>query len=281
MKRNGVLKMKKRISGRKAALIAIAAAALLIAAGFAVRALIVRGPAPARAGSDTAAATDAPEASASGRRKSPAWELPQKYERLNVFLTSVVQQNIENTKTDLDEDAELIRFAFGYRKTADPDSFSEREYEGVLCPALTLGQVNETLTYFFGKTVSPDREDYRAESGGSADFNCVFRDGVFLNVPPYPTEKYDFPLRFALVESVDEETCTLHFRLYRINPDDWGEGEAGRHVPFLPIMSVYDAENKNGETRNWITRLGKGEAVLRDLGDELRLVEMTCSLYYD
>lgn len=188
---------------------------------------------------------------------------------------SIVQQNITNTSTDLDEDEELIRFVFGYRRANDPESVAEQQYNGVSCRALTLEQVNETLTYYFGKTVSPDREDYSITLDENESFYCVYRDGWFLNVPPYPTEEFSFPIRFALVERVDEETCTLHFRLYQINPYAWGVGEAERHVPILPIMSIFDAERTNDATRDWIARLGKGEAVLRDLGEDLQLVEMT------
>ena len=195
--------------------------------------------------------------------------------RLNRFLTAIVQENIENTQTDLDEDAELIRFVFGYRRHDDPASVVEKEHGGEVCRTLTLEQVNETLSYFFGKTISPDQEDYSIQIDDSECFCCVFRDGCFWNLPPYPTEEFSFPTRFALVESVDEETCTLHFRLYRTNPYDWGIGEAERHVQVLPLMTIHDTERKNKATKNWIVRMGKGEAVLRDLGENLQLMELS------
>lgn len=258
---------------------------VIIAAGFAIKALCRRGSdpattetaqaavteAPAPTENEQTAATEAPE----GSHRPPSWELGPNQERLNRFLTDIVQQNITNTSTDLDEDEELIRFVFGYRRANDPESVAEQQYNGVSCRALTLEQVNETLTYYFGKTVSPDREDYSITLDENESFYCVYRDGWFLNVPPYPTEEFSFPIRFALVERVDEETCTLHFRLYQINPYAWGVGEAERHVPILPIMSIFDAERTNDATRDWIARLGKGEAVLRDLGEDLQLVEMT------
>lgn len=278
--------MKKHKFGWKQALCAAAAVAVLIAAGFAIKALCRRGSSPTENGQAAAAdspaptengqtaATEAPE----GSSKPLIWELSANQVRLNRFLTEVVQQNVTNTSTDLDEDEELIRFVFGYRRANDAESVAEQQYNGVSCRALTLEQVNETLTYYFGKTVTPDREDYSITLDGNESFNCVYRDGWFLNVPPYPTEEFSFPLRFALVESVDEETCTLHFRLYSINPYAWGVGEAERHVPIMPMMSIYEAEFTNDETRDWILRIGFGEAVLRDLGDELQLLEMKCDM---
>ncbi len=276
--------MKEHRSGWKTALCIAAALVLLIAAGFAVKALIKRAPAPTVTDSpaatdapaptvtDPPAATDAPEETS----EPLVWEVGDYHVKLNRFITDIVQQNIMNTETDLDEDAELIRFVFGYRRANDPDSVIEQQDNGVSCRTLTLEQVNETLTYYFGKTIAPDHEDYSIMLDETESFNCVFHDGCFWNIPPYPYEEFPFPVRFALVESVDEETCTLHFRLYKINPYAWGLGEAGRHVPILPLMSIFDCEHTNEATRNWFSRIGFGEAVLRDLGDELQLLEMTC-----
>ena len=277
--------MKKHGFGWKQALCIAAAVVLLIAAGFAVGALIKRGPAPTATGQ--ASATGVPEGTpdhtaatdAAKTTKEPiVWEVGDDKVRLNRFITDIVQQNITNTETDLDEDEELIRFVFGYRRANAPDTVTEREDGGVSCRTLTLEQVNETLTYYFGKTVSPDREDYSITLGENERFTCVFRDGCFWNIPPYPTEEFSFPTRFALVERVDEKTCTLHFRLYRINPYAWGLGEAERHVPIMPLMSIYEAESANEETKDWIKRIGIAEAVLGDLGEELRLVEMSCTI---
>lgn len=288
------IKTLRQRNGRKQALCAAVAIVLLIAAGFALKALCRSEPAPPpprtepAAGSEALEAHETPEAAGNAEAsenaetaeesgKSPAWELAANQERLNCFLTAIVQQNIMNTGSDLDEDAELIRFAFGWRKVNDPESVLEHEEDGVLCRTLTLAQVNETLTAFFGKTVSPDQEDYSITLEEGECFRCVYRDGCFRNLPPYPAEEFPFPVRFALVESVDEESCTLHFRLYKINPYQWGVDEAERHVPILPLMTIRDAEGNNKATRGWISRIGRGEAVLRDLGEELQLVEMNCN----
>lgn len=193
--------------------------------------------------------------------------------RLNCFLTSIVQQNVVSMQTDLDEDAELVRFVFGYRKTNDPSSILEQNDGENNCRTLTIEQVNETLTMLFGKSISPDQEDYSIIFDESEGFHCFYRDGVFWNVPPYPTERYPFPIRFALVSGIDEETFTLHFRLYQANPWIWGVEETERHIGVLPFMSFADAEGNNT-----ISFLGEGDAILRDFGENLQLIEMTGAL---
>ena len=230
--------------------------------------------------------TDKTEETGKTKRTEPetspnAGVITMESERLNRFLTGIVQQNIVDTRTDLDEDAELVRFVFGYRRTNEPESVLEEEKDGVSCRILTLEQVNETLTTLFGKTISPDQEDYTIPIDETESFHCVYQDGCFRNMAPYPTEQFTFPIRFALNDKIDEENCTLHFRLYKINPYEWGIGEAERHVSVLPAMSFYDAEHTtNKETKNWIIKIGEGEAVLRDFGDDLQLIEMTGELYH-
>ena len=189
--------------------------------------------------------------------------------RFNYFLTSIVQQDIVNTKTDLDEDAELVRFAFRYRKTNKPASVTEETVDGVTSRTLTLDQVNETLSKLFGKTLSPDREDYSIALENGEVFSCVYRDGSFVNTSPFPTERYSFPIRFALTETINTENCVLHYRLYRINPWIWGEGEAERHVGVMPASSFIEVDD-------WevITFIGEGNAKLKDLSKDLQLVEM-------
>jgi len=250
--------MKKRT-----AVLLAAAVALLAALGFGVRALVGRGSAPA------------PEASVQTARQLDPVPLPRgavdpETVRLNRFLTGIVQQDVVDTRTGLDEDAELVRFVFGYRRTNAPDSVAVLDEGGVSCRALTLEQVNETLSELFGKTVSPDREDYGIPA---EDFVCVFRGGRFLHMPPYPDEKYSFPLRFALVDKADAETGIVHFRLYRVNPAFWGEGEAERHIGVLPLLNFIDAESSEN-----ILNIGEGEARLLDSGSGLQLEYLTAEL---
>ena len=268
--------------GWKQGICVVAAVMVLVAAGFGVKEIIEH----------NLVSTQTTESDPGGRTQkidpnyveepedfatlasSPVGYVPSQEVRLNTFLTSIVQQNIESTQTDLDEDAELIRFAFGYRNTNDPDSIREQKYKGVLCRTLTLKQVNETLNDLFGVTVSPNRENYSIPTDGKGAFHCIFRNGCFWNIPPYPTEEFSFPLRFALVKKIDKETCTVYFRLYKLNPYAWGEEEAERHVSLTPMMSIYVVENGDEETKHWILRLGEGKAVFRDLGVDLQLTEL-------
>lgn len=200
-------------------------------------------------------------------------------ERLNRFLTGFVQQEVLNTQTDLDEDAELVRFAFRYLQYNDRNSVTEQEGDNP-CRILTLEKVNETLNRLLGRTITPDREDYSILTDESEEFHCSFRDGSFLHTPPYHTDEYGYPVRFALVETVDEETCTVHFRLYRANVSAWEVGEADRHIPLLPAMSFLDAETANSATKNWIIRIGEGDATFRDFSKNLQLVEFSAELFH-
>lgn len=200
-------------------------------------------------------------------------------ERLNRFLTGFVQQEVLNTQTDLDEDAELVRFAFRYLQYNDRNSVTEQEGDNP-CRILTLEKVNETLNRLLGRTITPDREDYSILTDESEEFHCSFRDGSFLHTPPYHTDEYGYPVRFALVETVDEETCTVHFRLYRANVSAWEVGEADRHIPLLPAMSFLDTETTNSTTKNWIIRIGEGDATFRDFSKNLQLVEFSAELFH-
>ena len=290
------MKKDKRAFGWKWMLCIAAAVALLVAAGLGIKALPGRGSVPAQTpGTDSAQqsvlpteAATAPakdvlpvgETAAPETRDAPIGYIPDDEVRLNYFLTAIVQQNVENSETDLDDDARLVRFVFGHRKYHEAESVAVREDgDGVSCRTLTLAEVNETLDLYFGRTVSPDREDYSILNDEGEGFHCVYRDGLFWNVPPYPTERFNFPLRFALVDRINKETSTVHFRLYRINPGSWDEGEAERHVPIMPMASIYEVENGNASTRAWVTKIGEGTAVLSASGEELKLVKMTTSLY--
>ena len=205
-------------------------------------------------------------------------EISPSSERLNRFLTGFVQQEVLNTQTDLDEDAELVRFVFRYLQYNDPDSVTE--LDGNPCRILTLEQINETLNRLLGRTVTPDREDYSILTDASEEFHCSYRDGSFLHTPPYHRDAYGFPVRFALVDAVNEESCTVHFRLYKANVLAWEVGEADRHIPLLPAMSFLDAEGANSATRDWIIRIGEGDAAFRDFSEDLQLVAFAAELYH-
>lgn len=279
------MKRLTRAAIRKLVLALAAAAVLLIAVFFGMKSLNDRNEAsagaetdvvlPSPAASAAPAATLTPEEAEKDRK---AGVITQDNERLNRFLTGFVQQEIENTATELDEDAELVRFVFRYLQTNDPKSVLEKEEGGESFRILTLEQVNATLSRLLGRTVTPDQEDYSILTQGTEEFHCFYRSGSFWHSAPFHTDQYGFPLRFALVKSVDKETCTLQFKLYKANPLVWEVGEADRHVPLLPAMSIRDAESGYGH--DVIIPLGEGEATLRDLGAELQLVEMTTVLYH-
>ena len=304
------MKKSEHAARRKLALCIAAAVVLLLGVFFGVKALRSRDAEPAQT---TQAATGAQDATASqdtvavqttqtpvttalaAETTQPVTEtgnpdqspdppmlgyIEDEEVRLNFFITGIVQQEILNSETDLDEDAELIRFVFGYRRTNAPASILDQEADGVVCHTLTLEQVNETLNELFGKTVSPDQEDYSIPIDETNCFHCVYRDGCFWNVPPYPEEAFSFPLRFALVDKIDEEHGTAHFRLYKINPYVWGVGEAERHVPIMPMASIYEVENGTEETKLWNIRIGEGTVVYREVDNVLQLVDLTAKTYY-
>ena len=232
-------------------------------------------PEPTEIAAVTPEPTETPTVEVENTPEGPVGYITSEEVRYNQFLTSIVQQNIENSSIDLDEDAELVRFAFGYMRWYFKGSVIEREEDGVECRILSLEQVNAVLSELFGRTIEPDGDDY---SIPEEDFNCTLRDGVFCNTAPFAAEEFSFPVRFALVERIDRETNSLHFRLYRMNPYVWGVGEAERHVPIMPMMSIYEAENGTEETQLWTIRIAEGDAVLRDTGDGLQLVELTTTL---
>ena len=200
-------------------------------------------------------------------------------EQINRFLTSIVQQDIVNTATDLDEDAELVRFVFRYRETNDAESIVETGEGDSACRTLTLDEVNGTLDKLFGKTLTPDENgDYSVSLEDDQVFRCSYADGVFTVAAPFPEEEFPFRIRFALTETVDEETKTVHFRLYRVNPYEWGFGEVLYHLPVLPSLHIWEAENGKGETKKWMSKLGEGDAVLTGFGEDMQLTEMTVTL---
>lgn len=290
------MKHFKHTTWRKQLLAAALAAVLLLAAGCgavsdtregtgaeqsAATAAETRSTEQAAAPVQSAAAPESEVPSTEETERSPAATKPvlgvisEENERLNRFLTGFVQQEILDTRTELDEDAELLRFVFRYLQYNHPELVGEQEDGGTPCRTLTLDQVNETLNGLLGKTLAPDRTDYSILSDETEEFHCVFHDGVFWHSAPYYSFSYGFPLFFALVDRIDAESDSVHFRFYKLNPEKWEIGEADRHVPLLPAMSFHDAEGGPE-----IIRIGEGDAVLRDLNEtDLQLVEFAIKLY--
>ena len=188
--------------------------------------------------------------------------------RLSRFLTAFAQQGIGDANAELDGDAELVRFVFRYRQANDPKSILKQEDGDVPARTLTLEQVNETLNALLGKTLSPNGEDYSILSDAAEPFNCFYRDGRFRYIPPYDYDGED-ALRFAKAERYGEATGVLHFTVYRVNLANWPDAET--YLGLLPVMTVEDLEGSTGI----VTKIAEGDAVLRDLGGDLRLVEYT------
>lgn len=258
--------------GWKQLLCVALAAAILIAGGFGIKALLSRGSArgaeAAAAGNGSQLDQNAGEAGAA----EPSWnymrgEVDPEESRMNIYLTVFAQQGIENLETDLDEDAELLRFAFRYRSANDAKSVLEQEENGETVRILTLDQVNETLTKLLGRTLSPDREEYSVMSDGETVFRCAYKDGCFRQVSPDADADEDI-LRVAKVESYNAETGALRFRVYQILPANWVDWEV--HIGLLPMIRLDEFE---GDRRDIAAKIATGDAVLREVDGELRLME--------
>ncbi len=159
-------KIKDTYGGKLLAV--IAAAVLLFAMLFCLAGCGESAPAPA---DDISAGQSADDVSAAAEASSQAdetSEVPEEEsetginlsqdvmtmigkdrEQINRFLTSIVQQDIVNTATDLDGDAELVRFVFRYRETNDADSIVETGEGDAAARMLTLDEIDETLDYRF------------------------------------------------------------------------------------------------------------------------------------
>ena len=266
------MEQSKHTFGWKRLLCVALAAALLIAGGFGIKALLSRGAArdaeAAAAGNGSQLDRNAGEAGAA----EPSWnymrgEVDPEESRMNIYLTVFAQQGIENLETDLDEDAELVRFAFRYRQANDAKSVLEEEENGETVRVLTLEQVNGTLTKLLGRTVSPDREDYSVMSDGETVFRCAYKDGCFRQISPDADADEDI-LRVAKVESYNAKTGALRFRVYQILPANWIDWEV--HIGLLPMTRFDEFE---GDKRDIATKIATGDAVLREVDGELRLLD--------
>ena len=270
------MKESKHSFGWKQLLCVALAAALLIAGGFGLKAMLSRGSArnPEAAGNAPLAGNGSQLDQNAGEAgvTEPSWnhllgKVDAEESRMNIYLTAFAQQGIENLETDLDEDAELLRFVFRYRTANDAKSVLEQEENGETVRVLTLDQVNETLTKLLGRTLSPDQEEYSVESDGKAVFRCEYRDGCFRQVSADFDTDEDI-LRVAKVESYDAETGALRFRVYKILPANWIDWEV--HIGLLPMIRFDEFE---GDKRDIAAKIATGDAVLRELDGELRLTE--------
>lgn len=227
------VKQTKHRFGWKEGLSLAAALGIVVLGGFGVKRLLDRGPAPGSPGESSSAppvVTEVYEPLADGE-----------HEALNRFLTAFAQQGVENLDADLDEDAELIRFAFIYRRIYDPESIPvQPDDDGELWDTLSPEQVNETLTRLLGRTVTPDETaDYNLLRSDPVGGHCSFHDGYFWQEP----SGGDHLLRFVLtdrplrMEDAAGPCVITDFTVYAVNLTLWPLVE----LDALPALSQEEA----------------------------------------
>ena len=254
------VKQRKHAFGWKEGLSLAAALAIVVLGGFGVKKLLDRGPA-ARQGSPGAQST-------TEYVHGPEEMLPlegAEREEINRFLTAFAQQGVENLDTDLDEDAELIRFAFIYRRIHDPESIVYQLQDDQLTDTLTPEQVNETLARLLGKTVTPDENaNYDLLRSEPVGGHCSYHDGCFWQEP----SGEDQLLRFALAERGSADG-RVSFTVYGVNLYNWPG--PGFELDPLPGLSREEAETLVREGK--LTRCFYGDARLERSETGLRLLE--------
>ena len=246
------VKQTKRRFGWKEGLSLAAALALVVLGGLGVKRLLDRSPA-ARQGSPSVQSSQIITEATYGPAVLETLEGAER-EEINRFLTVFAQQGIENLDTDLDEDAELIRFAFIYRRLHDPESIRCQLQDEQLTDTLSPEQVNETLTRLLGKTVTPDENaNYDLLRSEPVGGHCSYHDGCFWQEP----SGYDQLLRFALAEQRDCGSGTLFFTVYAVNSFNWPSFE----LEPLPGLGREEAETLVREGK--LTRCFYGAALLK------------------
>lgn len=252
------VKERKHAFGWREGLSLAAALAIVVLGGFGVKKLLSRGPA-ARQGSPGAQST-------TEAVHGPEEMLPlegAEREEINRFLTAFAQQGVESLDTDLDEDAELIRFAFIYRRIHDPESIVYQLQDEQLTDTLSPEQVNETLTRLLGKTVTPDENaNYDLLRSEPVGGHCSYHDGCFWQEP----SGEDQLLRFALAERGSADG-RVSFTVYGVNLYNW----PGFELDPLPGLSREEAETLVREGK--LTRCFYGDALLERSETGLRLLE--------
>ena len=255
------VKQTKRRFGWKEGLSLAAALALVVLGGFGVKRLLDRGPA-ARQGSPSVQSSQIITEATYGPAVLETLEGAER-EEISRFLTVFAQQGIENLDSDLDEDAELIRFAFIYRRLHDPESIAYQLQDEQLTDTLSPEQVNETLTRLLGKTVTPDENaNYDLLRSEPLGGHCSYHDGCFWQEP----SGEDQLLRFALAEQRDCGSGTLFFTVYAVNRYNWPTVE----LEPLPGLGREEAETLVREGK--LTKCFYGAALVEQTGDGYRLL---------
>lgn len=264
------VKQSKHAFGWQQGLSLAAALGIVVLGGFGLRRLLARGPAAQPGQESGAAQTERVTAQTESVQKltEPEALSDQEQERLNRFLTVFAEQSIAELGTDLDEDRELVRFAFVYRRIHDPETISYLPEGEQLTDTLTPEQVNETLTQLLGRQVEP-REGARYDLPGTEEEGgyCSFHDCRFWDSPAH----WDYLPRFALAENWDPAAGMVNFRVYALELYHW----PGADLEPLHALSVPEAEalSKEGKLR----LLSQGQARLEETETGLRLLEYSTS----
>lgn len=191
-------------------------------------------------------------------------------QKVNRLLTCFAQQGIESSQSDLDEDAELVRFAFQYRQINDPKSIVEQEDGDIPTRTLTLEQVNETLSKLLGTTISADRDDYSIVNSDNEGFYCFFHDGIFWFYPPYENRLE----RFVCVDSYDPENNSAAFHVYFVTADFYGRYP---NVDYFLMPSFCKSDVDSLVADGSIKTVQAGSAVVKMVDGDFQLVEYVTS----
>lgn len=194
----------------------------------------------------------------------------EEQETLSRFLTCFAQQGVESME-DLDEDAELIRFAFIYRRIYDPESIPvQPDADGALWDTLSPEQVNETLSKLLGSRVNPtEGADYSLLRSEPVGGRCSFHDGYFWQEP----SGGDHLLRFALATHYLNDSPSIEryvlFTTYEVNLLFWPNAA----LDTLPALTEEEAEALVREGK--LKSLGKSTASLLRFTDSCQLLSYT------
>lgn len=255
------VKQSKHRFGWKEGLSLAAALALVVLGGFGVKKLLARGIDPQQDSPGAQSSQTAAKETRAPTGMEPLYGAER--EEINRFLTVFAQQGIENLDTDLDQDAELIRFAFIYRRIYDPESISVLPDGDQLTDTLRPEQVNETLTRLLGKTVTPDENaNYDLLRSEPVGGHCSYHDGCFWQEP----SGNDHLLRFALAEERHCGGGTLFFTVYAVDILYWPDAE------LEPLPALSQAETEALVREGKLKPLFYGAALVEQTGDGYRLL---------
>lgn len=273
------LKQSKHAFGLTQVLAVAASVTLLVLGGFGIKKLISvsLNHVPKSSTSITTSVDSSMTTNeATQETPPPVNEYDTEKQELSRFLTTFAALHIENSRTDLADDAALVHFAFQYRSAHDSASihYVSEPFDNKFRYSLTLEEVNETLSTVFGKQLSPvEGGKYslkHTDPYDSYDLSlispCIFHDNQFW----FETIEEGDDNTVAIVDSISPEDNTAAFTVYRVNliffvlyPNV--------EVSSLPACSVNDVDTFVSEGA--LTKTRKGTAVVETLDTGYQLVE--------